>query len=93
MIKYKANRYLGGTIKQVEIERETASNLWVNGCRRAKKSSYDCFFDTWEEAHAYLLDLAEMKLESARRGLENAQGMYGNVKGLTPELAKDSEDG
>lgn len=50
--------------------------------RCAKEGSYDRYFPTWEEAHAYLLNKAEAKLVSARRSLELAQGELGNVKGM-----------
>mgnify|MGYP006284258461 CR=1 FL=1 len=43
---------------------------------------FDSYFNTWEEAHAYLLEKAEERVTSARRQLEQANGYLGNVKGM-----------
>jgi hypothetical protein len=57
--------------------------------RRAdKRGTYECYFPTWEEAHAHALSRAEANLLSARKALQNAQDKFGNVKGLKkPEAA------
>jgi len=83
MVKYRTeDNFYGELIEPVEVERETASSVWINGRRNAKITDWRCYHDTWGEAKAYLLKLAESKLNSARRSLELAQGTYGNVKGL-----------
>lgn len=81
MIKYQVGHYLRAEITTVDIERETSESVWINGRRRQKKSY---FFDTWDEAHSYLVDMADAKLSSARRQLEHAQGLHGNIKGMKP---------
>lgn len=50
--------------------------------RHARIGSYAEFYPTWEEAHARLLDLADVRLRRARIELQNAQGCFGNVKGM-----------
>lgn len=83
MIKWKANfRWIGDGITPVECERESEQCVWINSRRIAKRSDYDNYFDTWEEAHAFLLGRAEGALQSARRMLGRAQGTHGNVKGM-----------
>jgi hypothetical protein len=58
--------WMGKTIQQTE-RRETVNHG---------------IFDTWQEAHAWLLARAENSLNDARRRLEQAQGLYGNIKGM-----------
>lgn len=69
-------------IREVEVERETESSVWINGQRRNKTGGYDIFHDTWESAHAHLLGEAERHALAARRRLEFANGVLGNVKGM-----------
>ena len=79
MIKYKVGYYLSAEITEVEVERETAESVWVNG-RRHKKGGH--FFDTWEAAHSHLMERADEKLSQARRSLQSAQCLHGNIKGM-----------
>lgn len=46
-------------VEPVEIERETEKNVWIGDRRRAKKSSYECYFPTRNEAYQHLIDKAE----------------------------------
>jgi hypothetical protein len=81
--KYKATKCTWGKmIEPVQVEKETASSVWINGRRNAKRTSYENYFDTWEEAKEFLTEYAENMLATARRSLETAQGFAGNVKGL-----------
>jgi len=84
-VKYKASGY-GMKIEKVMVIKETEHFVTVqydNRTRReAKKSGYDCFFDTWQEAKDHHIAVAEDKLNAARRQLEYAQGQYGNAKGI-----------
>lgn len=79
----------GDKIEPVEVERSTEQSVWVFNKwrvdrveRRARVSEHACYFPTWEEAHAYLLDRAETRLAGARRALALAQSAHGNVKGM-----------
>jgi hypothetical protein len=75
-------------IEVVEVERETADSVWVfryggeTARRAAKQTCFECYYDSWEEAHAALMVEAERNLEAARQALARAQGKYGNVKGM-----------
>jgi hypothetical protein len=80
-------------IDTVEAEKETAKSIWVRGfaiggdaplLKRAKRSDYDNYFDTWADAKAFLLADAEGALIAARLALQDAQGRFGNVNGLKP---------
>lgn len=82
MIKYKLNLF-SSEIGVVEITAETETSVRLtNGQRRAKITHSLCYFDTWREAHDYLLFIrkddvaqAEIWLQSAVKRLSVAQAM------------------
>jgi hypothetical protein len=95
MLKWKTTRWRDAEIERVEVVRETDHTVWVRvntawhgqppkwkEQQRRKDSGGDVYHETWEAAHAHLLDRAESDLEAARKRLTNAQGLYGNVKGM-----------
>jgi hypothetical protein len=82
-------------IEEHEITRETGKSVWFMAksfCigresapverKAAKVSDWHRWHDTWEAAHAYLLQRAEEKLKGARRALQLAQSEHGNVVGM-----------
>ena len=81
MKKYRTSIW-GKLIEAVEVDRETAAYVWVNGQRNRKLTKYNSYFDTFDEARQHLLGIAERSVNSARINLERAKGHYGNVKGL-----------
>lgn len=87
--KYKTN-YSSNKIERVEIVRETAKQVVLlrydgKERREAKESDWGSYFDTWEEAHSYLMGKWERKIKHARAHLESIKGTYGNIKGMKPE--------
>lgn len=97
IVKYLTSKFGRDPIEAVEVERETESSVWVvdtwrgergNTRRHAKRSDWDNYFDTWEEAKAFLMAQAEAKVTAARRALDSANGELGNVKGLKPPSAQ-----
>ena len=104
LTKWKTSRYYHAKIERVECTRETDKAVWVlehpwtlEGLtktpierRRAKQSDSDNYHDTWEDAHAYLLKMAEYSLARARVRLADAQGALGNVKGLRKPVEQDA---
>lgn len=87
MKKYKAGHYCREKIEEVEVIRETAACVYVHGwagreSRFAKRSDFGNYFDTWEEAHQYLIDKAQKEVDGYRINLERAKGDLGNIKGL-----------
>lgn len=90
MTKWKTSRWHPTKIERVECTRETDKCVWVledwfgktRESRHAKESGSEVFHDTWEAAHAWLLERAENALHHARAQLAQAQGNHGNVVGL-----------
>lgn len=81
--KYRATAGFAGRIKKVVVLRETSISIWTEHNRRESKcSSYYNYFDSFEEAKAFLVEQAEINIQSARNNLQSAQGRLGNVKGL-----------
>jgi len=86
-------------ITEVEAEKETKLSVWITQenpfktrttvSRHAKMSSYECYFDTWDDAHKHLMDRAEAKLDTARARLQHAQGELGNIKGMKPVIEEN----
>lgn len=97
IVKYKTT--YDSRIERVEALRETEFYLFFSSesylrknieRREAKRSDWNNYFDTWEEAKQFLLDRAQSKLDSARFRLQEAQGKYENIKCLTnPETNHD----
>jgi len=72
MIKYKAGRWSKELIEAVEITKETEYNVWFKQDRHQKRSSGTNFFDTWKEAHEYLIQKAQEQLDMYRKGAARA---------------------
>lgn len=83
MIKYRTRR---DKIEAVEVIRVTDANVFLqtNGKERreAKRSSYQNWFDTWEEAKSFLVMHAEISVEEAHMILERAKGKLGQLRGM-----------
>jgi len=69
-------------IISTEVERQTEKSVWIDGVRRPKLAASLAYFDTFAEAKAHVVRRAEMKVETARLSLRQAQDHLGNVKGL-----------
>jgi hypothetical protein len=73
-------------IKPVAIERESESCVWINisgrSSRSNKKSSYDRYHDTWEEAHAYLVARCQRSVDALKEQLQKARTSLGQVESL-----------
>ena len=94
MIKYKTGGYGKNLIKEVECERETEKSVWAksewNGKfeRNLKETGYYRYHDTWEEAHKFLMEKAERKVESAERQIQSA---YLNLQDVSDLKNKTGE--
>ena len=82
MTKYKAYHCSRPEVKRVEVEKETESSVWIKGRREAKETQYSAFFDTFQEAKDFLIDVFEKKAKTVRLQLERANGYIGYAKGL-----------
>lgn len=87
-------RYQVQAPRAVEVERATEQCVWINGRRNAKISDYDNYFETWEEAQAWLIEHCESAVVHARNQLATANGLLGNAKGLKrpPALAESVKE-
>ena len=90
MKKYHTG-YDNASVSEVEVIREKQRCVYVAAKtfkgvevehRRAKRSDGSNYFDTWGQAHAYLLEQQTARVNSARRHLELAMGKLSNIKGL-----------
>lgn len=77
MIKYMTS-YYGQDIEKVEIIRETSKQVVVKQGRagefereQAKRSSYKNFFDTWLEAHTFLVNKQTVIVERLTTDLKD----------------------
>ena len=82
MIKFKTGGWGNDLIESVEIDRETDNIVFIMKKRNAKRSSWHNYFDTFDEAKAFLIETAENEIASIRRQLEIANGKLDNIRGL-----------
>jgi len=52
----KKYRTYFNSIDVIEIEKESESSVWIDGRRRSKDSSWQQYFDNFQEAKNYLID-------------------------------------
>jgi len=78
---YKVGSFTKG-IETVTALRATEKTVWIGNRRCARKSHYEKYFDTYEQAKAYLLDQAKMKLERAKDNLERSEENLKYVQSL-----------
>jgi hypothetical protein len=57
-------------ILEIEIERETASSIWINGSRELKITQYRKYFDTFEDAKKYLINKTKSTILNANNSIE-----------------------
>ena len=98
MKKYRNGGYGRNPIEEIEIERETATSVWIkvsNGKdrRNSKKTEWHNYFDTWEEAKDFLLKNAERKVERFNVLLSKAEKELASIKALERTSEGVKEDG
>ena len=75
-------------IEKIEIERETkhfvvlARKGFYGKNMREAKYGFRPYFDTWQEAHQYLLDACKRKLESAIGQVEYLEAKLQAIKDM-----------
>jgi len=85
MVKYRIDMSRFGTTPRVYtvlITRETEKSVWIKDRKRAKKSTTDEYFASFEEAKAALLAVQYAHIDDIRNQLERAKGVLGSIKGL-----------
>jgi predicted nucleic acid-binding Zn-ribbon protein len=79
MIKYRTQ---WDKIEALEIEKETAKTVTIKGRRENKKSDWQNWHNTFEDAKQFLIDNAQKEIDGLRYRLEKAKGKLGNAKGM-----------
>jgi len=86
IIKWKTTSW-NSKIERVECTRETASTVVCTNGRSVwsarKMSEHAAYFDTWAEAHAYLLNHAERQLAGLSAQLAEAYTETAKIKQMT----------
>ena len=92
MIKYRAECRWLPKITKVKIVRETKGCVFLRTTgfehseitERKITNNYQ-YFDTFDEAKAFLVETYQGKVDSIRREFEVAKSYLGNVKGMREE--------
>lgn len=90
-IKWEANKWRKEKIAPVKCVKETAKQVWIEQddyrgrkevLRRAKAG---VFFDTWKEAHNFLLTQARDAVHNAKVTLKTREDYLTLIESLTEE--------
>lgn len=91
MRKFKTSGVNRGRIVEVEVERATDKCVWLEGGQRmARRSSYFCCFDTWEETRDHLYGLADGDLRAAQLALKAAEARMDAIIALRKPESKEA---
>lgn len=81
MIKFKTGYNF--SIQEVEVAGETPKFVKLKcGRKEAKFSDYGCYFDSFDDAKAFLMDKAISKVQAAELKLKLSNEDLEKVKGL-----------
>ena len=69
-------------ISPVEVERATASSVYIRGRRHAKETEYAIYYPTYDLAKEQAIWKAERSLENAQSAVERAQKMLKRVRAM-----------
>lgn len=69
-------------IRTVEVERETEKCVWVKGRRQHRRSRYDNYFDTYDQARQFLIDEAQTRLAQAEQKVAQRRALLETVQAL-----------
>ena len=82
--KYIASLGYLPLIEVIDVDRETATHVWIDGTRGRKSSIFETYHDTFEQAKEHLLSLANADCDSAAGHLHRKQKARKLVIELTP---------
>jgi hypothetical protein len=87
---YKVETFYRTTIERFMVVKKTPkqvvylSDSWNKGVFKETRSNiegkYENFFDSWEEAHAFLVDRAEKSVENKKQRLHEEKSKLGQIK-------------
>ena len=71
-------------IESVEIERETDKSVWLKGRRGRELKVCDSvgYFDKWEDAKTFLVNIANQKAQDAQRRADYYKKEYDKFKAI-----------
>ena len=79
-------KYLTGSwkqlIKEVDVEKETASSVWINGQRFSKETKYQIYHDSFDDAKNYLLNQSNKDIATKKHQLAMAEKKLLTIKNL-----------
>ena len=93
-IKYEVNQWGNSKITPVVCIKETSKQVWIERTdykgRKdvSRRSKSGTFFDTWKEAHNFLLIKARNELQSAKITLEHKENTLALVEAMTEPKAE-----
>lgn len=89
MIKYRtrddkieAHEILRETEKTVVLAPKTSANPFKQERKEPKRSDWQNWHDTWDDAKAFLVEGAQKEVDVLRARLERSKGRLGNIKGI-----------
>ncbi len=94
-IKYEVNKWGNAKITPAVCIKETPKQVWVERTdyrgRKdvSRRSKENTFFDTWKEAHNFLLIQANTALQGAKITLEHRENDLALVEAMTEPAAEN----
>lgn len=80
---YKASKWI--EIEKVNIVEETASFVTLeNGRRDGKRTDHHAYFDTWEEAKQWVVEIYKFKVEEYKKYLAHLEEELTKAQNLKP---------
>ena len=91
MIKFKAGGFGKELITAVEVDRESEFSVWINGRRNKKQSDWERYFDKWEDAKEYLLNIYEKKVSACKNNFERESAKLSDIRALINPTERENK--
>lgn len=78
------------TITEVEVEKETKKCIWISGKQMRKRSDTKIYFNTYDEAHKYIVNDLSKHLEWHKECIKNDQEIIDDFIYRFPYAVKTS---
>ena len=94
-IKYEINQWEKSKITPVVCIKETPKQVWIERTdyrgRKdvSRRSKAGTFFDTWKEAHNFLVNRAKNELRGAKITLEHKEDVLAFLEAMTEPAAEN----
>jgi hypothetical protein len=87
---YRVDRYYDDHITPVEVSRTSDKCVWVGSDRRMKGGEYSNYFQSWAEAHDYLIDRLRSQVSGYESNLNAARSKLSKAMMLQPPVVTQS---